>query len=70
MLEFFNDIFGYFNIFWQFLQNIIESITMSIVMLTQTLTFPLQLVGYMPAIIGTSITMVVAIATVKFIIGR
>lgn len=70
MLEFFNNIFGYFEIFWQFLQNIIESITMSIVMLTNTSAFPLSLVGFMPAIIGTSITCVVAISVMKFIVGR
>lgn len=55
-------------IFHYFL-NFITSMVQAVALLTSAVGFPVQIIGWMPMIVGTSITIVVAIAVVKLLVG-
>ena len=53
----------------QFFINFVSSLGQAIVVLTNASTAPVIMIPWMPIIIGTSITSVVAIAVLKLIVG-
>lgn len=70
MFKFFNQIIDYIQRLFEFLVNIIKALITAISVLSSAVQFPLLLVGYLPAILGSCIVVVVAVGAVKFIIGR
>lgn len=54
---------------WNLVVNSISSLINAIVVVTQATTVPLQLISYVPAVIGASITLVVAIGVIKLVLG-
>lgn len=70
MLDFLADIVGFLETVWQFLESFFHSLITALNVLATSITFPLSLVTYLPVIIGTSVTIIVSISVVKFILGR
>lgn len=70
MFDFFNQIIGYVETAFDFLLNLIESLIMAVVFVSTSSGVVLSMSAFMPAIIGTCVVIVVAIAVVKFLIGR
>lgn len=61
---------GFFGTLAETIKNWLGSIREIIDILGDSLDLPMRLSGYMPAIIGASITIVLFTMVVKFIIGR
>ncbi|MBQ2858608.1 MAG: hypothetical protein IJA45_01805 [Oscillospiraceae bacterium] len=70
MFDFFNQIIGYVQTAFEFLLNLIESLIMAVVYVTTSSGVVLSMAQFMPAIIGTCVVITVAIAVIKFLIGR
>lgn len=70
VFEWLNSISGFFETIWQFLQNLINSLLTGIGILTATTGFPIAILRFVPAIIGASISIVVVIGVLKFLLGR
>lgn len=70
MFDFFDQILGFIESVWQFVINIINSLVIALETLTTAVRLPLELVAYVPGILGSSIVVVVSLAIVKFIVGR
>lgn len=70
MFDFIGTILGYFQTLANFLINLVESLVLAIVALINSVQLPITLIGHMPAIIGASISIVIALMVVKFLIGR
>lgn len=62
-------IVNFFQALWMFIENLISSITTLLYVLYQSLTLPPILIGYVPAIIGASISAVVGIGVAKLLLG-
>lgn len=71
MNEFFSQVVGFLEVLFQFVVNLVEGLLLAINVLFNSSSFVL-FVGavYMPAIIGASVMIVVAVSVVKFIIAR
>lgn len=70
MVDFINQIIGYVETAFDFLLNLIESLIMAVVFVSSSSGVVLSMASFMPAIIGTCVVITVAIAVVKFLIGR
>lgn len=70
MFDFFNQIIGYIETAFNFLLNLIESTIMAAFFVSTSSGVVLSMSYYMPAIIGTCVVITVAIAVIKFLIGR
>ena len=70
MLDALSKILGFIESVFEFFINLVESTFMALEVLTKAIVFPLELSGMMPAIIGSSMLIVVSLAVVKFILGR
>ena len=70
MLNFFQSIVTYLEIVFNFVKNIIGSISQVLVVIVESLTLPQVLAGYCFPILGSSVIIVSAIAILKLITGR
>ena len=70
MIDFFEKVLGFFESFFEFFLNIVESLFAGIAVLSTSLTLPYFLIGYLPAILGSAMLIIIALAIIKFIIGR
>lgn len=70
MAGFFGDLLGYIEIAFEFLLSLIESLLMAVTFITSSSVFNVAIVGLVPPIIGTCVTIVIAIGIAKFILGR
>lgn len=70
MFDFFNQVIGFIESIWQFFLNIINSLIMAVETLARAVSLPLELIAYVPSILGSAITLVVSLSIVKFIVGR
>lgn len=70
MFQFFDTIAGFFELIGQYLLTIIESLISFITLIPHAVSIPLSIVGFMPALIGTSILAVIGVSIIKLIIGR
>lgn len=69
MLGFLDWIVNLIETLFSFLINTIESLITFLLVLNDSLQLPFMLIGFAPAIIGASISAVVAIGVVKLILG-
>lgn len=69
MFKFFDSLMDFIFTIWNLVVNTISSLINAIVVVTQATTVPLQLISYVPAVIGASITLVVAIGVIKLVLG-
>ena len=70
MFDFFDQVIGFIESIWQFFLNSINSLIMAVETLARAVYLPLELIAYVPAILGSAITLVVSLSIVKFIVGR
>lgn len=54
----------------EYFGNLGKTVWEGLSIIEQGIALPFELIGYMPSILGTSITIVVAVMVVKFILGR
>lgn len=70
MFDFFEKILGFIESIWQFFINLINSTILAIETLLSSIILPLELASIVPSILGASVSIVVSLAIVKFIVGR
>lgn len=70
MFDFFSTVLGWFQTLANFIISLVESLILAIVALINSIQLPIILIGYMPAVIGASISIIIAIMVVKFLLGR
>lgn len=69
MMNFFNTIIDFFQNFFLFLGNVINSTLNAVLLIGNLPTFLLYLVGFVPPVIGASISVVLAVGVVKLLLG-
>ena len=70
MFSFFDQVASILEAVFRYFVNLVESLVMAVWFLFTSLSFPTQLVPYMPAIIGTAIPITLAVCVIKFLVGR
>lgn len=70
MKVFFAEVLGFCEVLFEFFVSFIESLLMAIRFLSGSGPFNLALIGLLPPIIGTCMTIVLAIGVAKFLLGR
>ena len=70
MLSFLETIVNFFEMLWDFVVNLVESLVTLLEVIAEAILLPPVLTGYVPAIIGASISAVVGIAVAKLFLGR
>lgn len=70
MFDFFDKFIGFLEIIWDFFINLVNSLIIALSATVTAATLPVTLMPFLPAIIGSSVMIVIAFAVVKFIIGR
>lgn len=70
MFEFFDKVLGFFEAIGQFLENFFNSLIMAITFMLSSVGFSLQLVAFVPAIIGSAIVIFIAIYVIRFILMK
>ena len=70
MLSFLETIVNFFQMLWDFVYNLVNSLVTLLDVIAQSMVLPPYLIGMVPAVIGASITSVVAIGVAKLILGR
>lgn len=69
-LNFFADVWGYLEQIFRFLLNTVKSFLYALQILLDAIAFTGTAVMYIPAIIASAVVIFLALAVVKFIIGR
>lgn len=70
MFEFFSNVWGAITTAMDFLWSIIESLLTAIGVVTAAGVLAVDVLAIVPVIIGSSVTIVFAVAVVKFMVGR
>ena len=70
MFKFFDQVLGFFETLFSFFLNFIESLLMALAVIAESIIYTPVLVGLVPAVVGSAVTIGIAIYVVKFIIGR
>lgn len=70
MFEFFDKVLGFFEAIGQFIENFFNSLIMAITFMLSSVGFSLQLVAFVPAIIGSAIVIFIAIYVIRFILMK
>lgn len=70
MFDFFGQVIGYIETVFNYFLNFIESLIMAIAFVGHSGTIVVSMSALMPAILGTCVVITVALAVVKFLIGR
>ena len=70
MFDFFSQLFGYIEVAFNFLLNIVESTITLISTLPNAISTAVYLVGFLPSFIGSCVIAVIAVGVVKLMIGR
>ena len=69
-LNFFADVWGYLEQIFRFLINTVKSFLYALRVIADAIAFTATVPLYIPAIIASAVVIFVALAVVKFIIGR
>lgn len=69
MFKFFDSFMDFITTIWNLVVNTISSLINAVVIVTQATSVPVQLLSYVPAVIGASITLVVGIGVIKLLVG-
>ncbi len=70
MLKALESLWGYAQMAFQFLVNLIEGFINALSLLQSAVTLPLNFTGLVPGIISSSILITITIYVVKFLVGR
>lgn len=69
MLDFFDWVISSFENLFTLLFNLIDSLVSFLVIVPQVAAFPLQLLSYVPGLLGTCILCVVSVGIIKLCLG-
>lgn len=69
MFKMFESFWDFIVTIWNLVTNMLSSLVNAILIITQSVSVPLQLLSYVPAVIGSAITIVVSIGVIKLLIG-
>lgn len=70
MFDFFDKILGFFEAIGQFIENFFNSLIMAVTFMMSSVGFSIQLVSFVPAIIGSAIVIFIAIYVIRFILMK
>lgn len=70
MFDFFEKVLGFIQTVFDFFINLIKSLLMAFNVLAEAIRVPIYLSGFLPAILGAALLVVVSLAVIKFIVGR
>lgn len=70
MLNFFDTVIGYIEMFVGLAVNLVKSLGMMVVVLVKAVILPQSFIFYVPSFLAVSITIVVAVSVLKLLIGR
>lgn len=63
-----NTIIGYLETAWDLLLNMIQTLLMSVVFVTQSVNITVSLVTFLPSIIGTALVITIAVYVIRFLL--
>lgn len=70
MIEILQNLWGYAQAGFQFLQNTIEGLITALGILATSALFPQSIMGFLPGVIASSVLLTITIYVAKFIVGR
>lgn len=70
MFEFFDKILGFFETLFSFFFSLIETIVVSLGMLLQMVDVPFTFSPLLPSLLYTSMSIVISVGVIKFLLGR
>ena len=70
MLDFITQILGYVEMLWSYFVNFLTTLLLFFDTVAGAMALPLGMIGYLPPMIGTAVTVVVSVSVVKLILGR
>ncbi len=70
MFDFFNQIVGFFEMIGTMIVNFVNSLIMILGTVVQIPTIVAEMAFFLPAIIFTGVSITIAFAVIKFIVGR
>lgn len=70
MFQFFDTLWAYISALWSFVLNMINVSIQFINIVLSAIALPLGLTHVLPPLIGVSITVVLSICIIKFLLGR
>lgn len=70
MFTFFSNVWGAISTALEFLEGIVITSFKSLEFLSKSFSFPMELAGYMPSILGTAVTCFFAVYALKFVAGK
>lgn len=70
MFDFFDQVLGILNTAWTFFTNIINSLILAFDTLSNAVMLPAELALFMPSVISSCVIIMLALAVVKFLVGR
>lgn len=70
MFDFFSKILGFIETVFEFFINLVESLFKALEILAKSIVFPFELVGFLPAFLGSAMVIVIAVGVIKFLVGR
>ena len=70
MIEILQNLWGIVQTAFDFLVNSVQSMMIALTVLSSSLTFPQYIAPLMPLFLSSSVTIVLALTVVKFVVGR
>ena len=70
MFAFFDQIIGYIELIWNFVLSFFKALGFAISALVSSITIPTTLIAYLPTFLGASVSIVIGVYLVKFLLGR
>lgn len=70
MFAFFDQIIGYIELIWNFVLSFFKALGFAISALVSSITIPTTLIVYLPTFLGASVSIVIGVYLVKFLLGR
>ena len=70
MYDFFNQLLGYVEMFFQYLSNFAMTLIYAMQMITTAIALPKHLIVSLPWMLGSAIVIFLAVYVVKFFVGR
>lgn len=70
MFDFFSQILGFFDLFWDFIVNLFTMLITLVTTLIGAIQLPVELSISVPSVLGSSIMITLAVYVAKFFVGR
>ena len=70
MVDFFSKVLGFFEVIVEYIFNLVGNVSAGLEILAKSIVFPIYLSGFLPTLIASALLICVAVAVIKFILGR